>query len=106
MTESLFQRGKSQVADGDVIAQTAPLFAATPYLYDALKTVILDGKKVVKGCTIRIGFYCADVQVCVTDEHNHLYAYASLDPFKTLPEALEEILSSGSLVWKDSRGKR
>jgi hypothetical protein len=106
MSESLFQRSDCQAKIADLVPQSCPLFASTPYLYDCLKTTYGKENKVIKGCTLRLGFYGADVQVLVTDEHNHKYAFLTLDPFKTLPEALEEVLSSGSLNWRDSRSKR
>lgn len=106
MSESLFARGKKQDALMDLIPQTCPLFAATPYLYDCLKTIKGEKNQVIKGCTVRIGFHLADVQICITDPANNLYAYLVLDPWKTLPEALEEVLSAGALNWQDSRGKR
>ena len=106
MSDSLFSRGKRQETSLEYVQQTAPLFARSPFLYDCLKSTSEPGtKKLIKGCTIRLGFYLADVQVCVTDDVNGLYAYAILDPFKALDEALEEVLSS-PLNWQDSRGKR
>lgn len=106
MSESLFERGQSQAKKLDVVQPTAPLFADCPYLYDCLRTRVSDKNVVIKGCTIRLGFHLTDLQICITDEHHHLYAYAVLDPFKTLSEAVEEVLSSGSINWQASRGKR
>ncbi len=106
MSDSLFQRGKRENVNTEFIAQEVPLFKDAPYLYDCLKSTEGEGRKVIKGCTIRLGFYLSELQVCITDEPNRLYAYATLDPFKTLTEALEEVLSSGSIIWHDSRGKR
>ncbi len=106
MSDSLFERGKRQATNVNQITQSCAMFHDHPYLYDCLKTTLGEGNKVIKGCTVRVGFYLTDVQVCVTDEVNRLYAYAILDPFKPLGEALEEVLSSGCLNWQDSRGKR
>lgn len=106
MSDSLFQRGGGQAPKLDIIAQTVPMFEHHPYLYDCLKTRAGEGNKVIKGCTIRLGFYLTELQACVTDEPNRKYAYVTLDPFKTLGEALEEVFSSGPLNWQDSRGKR
>ncbi len=106
MSDSLFPRGKRQETSPEFVQQGTPLFAASPFLYAALScTVDQATKKVTKGCTIRLGFYLTDVQVCITDEPNGLYAYATLDPFKPLVEALEEVLS-GPINWQDSRSKR
>lgn len=106
MTESLFQRGKKEDAPLDLVPPTCPLFAPSPYLYDCIKTTKTEKGKLVKGCTVRIQFHLTDVQVCVTDPEANLYAYLTLDPFKGLAEALEEVLAAQPLPWKDSRGKR